>query len=213
MNVHREVHIGLDVDPDGPERFEAPPLRGGAAMHSAMRMPQSMRGWLMSGSVALVALGGCATTSAAADTARAAEDRAIAYDEGAAPAPSTSASSGPTLARATVGLSCDGSAVPAARCPQCPQEPERHAVARGFSAAASRVRRCLPTLASDGGTLRVRAEFESAGVPTRIELPGASVGEREAQCLREALCGVRVPTFQRPVAVVRFEYEGSARSE
>jgi hypothetical protein len=144
----------------------------------------------------------CATTGAS-EAPLSADTRAIAYDESR----SVSENAGESAIGAAASVACDAiESPPAARCPQCPQEPARVAVDRGFTAQERQVGRCLATRRA--GTLRVRAEFSSVGAPLRIELAGARLGESEARCLREALCSVRVPTFQRPSAFVRYEYEG-----
>ncbi len=142
-----------------------------------------------------VLLSGCATTGAVERAA----DEVVSSGDGP----------GTTMIGAAASVSCDGDGFAlAARCPQCPQVPAAASVDRGFSAAARRVARCVSRRSVRA--LRVRAEFANVGAPQTIELSGARLGEGEAQCLREALCDVRVPTFQRPRAVVRYEYEGLA---
>jgi hypothetical protein len=144
-----------------------------------------------------VLLSGCATTGAGERSA----DEVV----------STGDRPGAALVAASASVSCEdvGLAV-AARCPQCPQVPLAASVDRGFSAAERRVARCVSR--RNVRALRVRAEFANVGVPQTIELSGARLGEDEARCLREVLCDVRVPTFQRPRAVVRYAYEGISRA-
>lgn len=142
---------------------------------------------------------GCASTQAPVN--RTAEDRAIAYDEARSPASSSASSTRTT--RATV--TCDASVeMPIVRCAQCPSEPTRVSVERGFYAAEPGVERCVRRSANG---LRVQAEFASQGVPLRFDVRGPGVDQSEEQCLRAALCTMRVPTFRTPSAIVRFEYE------
>jgi hypothetical protein len=158
---------------------------------------------LIVASVATIVASGCATTQSSEPVAT--DTRAIAYDEARGPA--TSASSTPRLSQSRATIQCDEApAAAVVRCAQCPTEPTPVAVARSFYAAEASVQRCV----RDAQAVRVRGEFVSAGVPVRFDVRGPGVGESDAQCLRAALCTMRVPTFRTPSAIVRFEY-GSDR--
>lgn len=161
-------------------------------------------------------IGGCATTQANAPSSG--DTRAIAYDESSGPAmalssvPASSESRG-RLASSTrpqprAVITCDAQVQePVVHCMQCPSEPQPVAVARSFYAAEEGVARCVRQR-SRALELRVRAEFASQGVPMSFDVRGPGVDASEAQCLRAALCGMRVPTFRTQLAVVRFEYGG-----
>jgi hypothetical protein len=161
-----------------------------------LRSPRN--GALIAGSIASTMVAGCASTQASSNLA--AEDRSLAYDEAQAP---SSAASSSRSTRATV--TCDASVeMPVVRCAQCPTEPTRISVERGFYAAESGLQRCVNRSVNG---LRVQAEFASQGVPLRFDVRGSGVDQSEEQCLRAALCTMRMPTFRTPSAIVRFEYE------
>lgn len=190
------------------------------ARHEAKASPLSSLTIRAIGASALIGgalfVGGCATTQASASSNAA--SRELAYDE----------SSGPTMALSSVPaasesrqrlasstrpqpraiVTCDAPAqAPAVSCMQCPSEPQPVAVARSFYAAEEGLARCVRQR-SRALELRVRAEFASQGVPMSFDVRGPGVDASEAQCLRAALCGMRVPTFRTELAVVRFEYGG-----
>lgn len=102
-------------------------------------------------------------------------------------------------------VSCAHPPSTASHCPQCPESPSTASVVRGFSSVETAVLRCAPpTLAN--GKLAVAAQFENNGNAMSFRFPGVSVSAAQAQCLQVALCGVRVPTFQRASATIRYEY-------
>ncbi len=167
--------------------------------------------------IATITAAGCATTGAGSDALQA-DTRAIAFDESSAnthalsstqPSSSSSASSSRAQGSRAV-VTCDTSVeMPLVRCAQCPSEPTRVAVARSFDAAEASVQRCVRQRRSAALSLRVLAEFASAGVPLSFDVRGPGVDPSEEQCLRTALCTMRVPTFRTPSAIVRFEYGAS----
>lgn len=165
----------------------------------AARSLRSSRSRSIVAASAMVAMAsGCASTRASSNVVG--EDRALAYDEAQSP---SSAANSTRSTRATV--MCEASVeMPIVRCAQCPSEPTRVSVERGFYAAELGLQRCV-NRSVDG--LRVQAEFASQGVPLRFDVRGPGVDQSEEQCLRAALCTMRVPTFRSPSAIVRFEYE------
>jgi hypothetical protein len=102
-------------------------------------------------------------------------------------------------------IACAAAPSEAARCPQCPDEPTNASVERGFRRAESAVLSCNPPALANG-RLAVAAQFENNGALVRLRFAGVELTEPQQRCLREALCSLRVPTFQRSVATVRFEY-------
>lgn len=162
--------------------------------------------------MALMLTNGCATTDlGASDTLANSSQiaateqphvrRRRASDEVSSP---SSASANGRILRNQV-LTCDAPPSAAAHCPQCPDEPTNASVNRGFHSVESAVLQCNPP-ALPNGKLAVSAQFENNGNATSFRFPGVSLTAAQQDCLRAALCSVRVPTFQRSMSTVRYEY-------
>lgn len=94
---------------------------------------------------------------------------------------------------------------PAVYCPQCAAQPNTAATVRAFYPAERSVLACRPP-ANRRGRFGVRARFDSSGVATEVSAPGFALSPDALECLGEALCSARVPTFREPTATLAYEY-------